>query len=598
MWFGELNTSEADGCVLAHSVKIGTKRVAKGTQLDQPLITSLLKEGHSTVVVARIAADDVAENTAALAIAEAIAGDGLRIDKAHTGRVNIFAAEDGLLCFDRQSVIDLNSIDESLTFATLKENSMVLKGRMVATSKIITYAVQNSVVQQALEVVQAHPLHVSALRSQTGVLIQTRLPTIKESTLDKSYRVTQERLQSRYAQLNAEFRCDHNVESLVRELGNPDVLAANWILIAGASAISDRNDVIPAAIVAAGGTVDRYGIPVDPGNLLLLGRLGHSTVLGLPGCARSPKYNGLDQILDRLACDVPITNDWLNGLSVGGLLDEDLARPQPRRAPALELNKKAAQNTEIETNSKIKNTKVAGNNVAAETLAADNGTVKNTGEWPRPSALLRAGTDKENSVHKDRQLPTVAGLMLAAGSSTRAGAINKLLVEMNGKPMVRVIAESLLQSQVDSVQVVTGHEHERVEVALDGLDIPGHYCPSYMMGMAHSLSLGISRLPACDAVLVCLSDMPHITPALIDFLIESVGLQAAEVIAVPVFQGRRGNPVMVGKAFFDTLLQHDGDTGARFLMKQYPDRVLEIEVSDSSVVTDYDTVEALNELSG
>lgn len=572
MWFGELSTSDADGCILAHSVKLGSKRIAKGTCLDQTLITALLNEGHTTVVVARIAPDDAGENTAALAVAQAISGGGVQVDKAHTGRVNLYASVDGLLCFDRQAIVALNSIDESLTFATLAENTMVLKGRMVATSKIITYAVEAGLVQQAVSIAQARPMRIAPIRPQTAVLIQTRLPTIKESTLDKSLRVTRERLQARYATLKSEFRCEHTVESLMTELRRPEVSAADWILIAGASAISDRNDVIPAAIVGSGGAVQRYGIPVDPGNLLLLGELGGSTVLGLPGCARSPKYNGLDQILDRMACDVAVTADWLNSLSVGGLLDEDLGRPQPRSLKQRRVQ--AAQATEATTTA------------AATTQAAE--VVENM------HGLETAATSKL----APQQTTTVAGLMLAAGSSTRAGSINKLLFDVAGTPMVRVVAQCLLQSKIESVQVVTGHEHSKVEAALAGLEIPFHYCPSYMMGMAHSLRHGISRLPVCDAVLVCLSDMPHVTPELIDYLVESVGSRASEVIAVPVFEGKRGNPVMVGKAFFDTLLQHDGDTGARFLMKQYPDRVVEIEVSDSSVLTDYDTVETLNDLSG
>ena len=558
MWFGELKTADARDCVLAHSIKLGRRRLSKGTVLSKALIDSLLSEGIATVVVAKIEADDVEENLAAMSVAKAISGSGLRVDKAHTGRVNIFASVDGLLCFDRQSVVALNSIDESLTFATLAENTRVLKGRMVATSKIITYAVRSTLVQQAVAIAETSPLTVAPLRPQTAVLIQTRLPTIKESTLDKSRRVTEERLHSRYATVSAEFRCEHTVAALVSELQRPEVSAADWVLIAGASAISDRNDVIPASIVSAGGEVDRYGIPVDPGNLLLLGRLDGSTVLGLPGCARSPKYNGLDQLLDRLACDVPVTNEWLNSLSVGGLLDEDLQRPQPRHLDTAKPNLSIAQ-------------------VQAQV------------QTPAPATAAQSQTTGT---------PQIAGLVLAAGTSSRAGTINKLLVDVSGTPMVKIITSALLESGVDSVHVVTGHQHEQVEAALVGLAVESHYCPSYSMGMAHSLSHGISRLPACDAVLVCLGDMPHVSSQLIDQLLTAVGTQAADVIAVPVYKGRRGNPVVVGKAFFDTLLQHDGDTGARFLMKQYPERVMEIDVADNSVVTDYDTVEALNELSG
>src|SRR5262249_47827061 len=180
---------------------------------------------------------------------------------------------------------------------------------------------------------------------------------------------------------------------------------AELVLVFGASAIADRRDVIPAAIEAAGGAVEHFGMPVDPGNLMLIGELAGRPVLGAPGCARSPKENGFDWILARLLAGLPVSRADITGLGVGGLLMEIVTRPQPREAPR---------------------------------------------EAPPPERRR------------------IAAIVLAAGRSTRMGS-NKLVAELNGKPLVRIAAEQALASRADPVIVVTGHEPERVEKALAGL---------------------------------------------------------------------------------------------------------------------------------
>ena len=276
----------------------------------------------------------------------------------------------------------------------------------------------------------------------------------------------------------------------------------------------------------------RYGLPVDPGNLLLLGELNGRVVLGLPGCARSPKLNGLDLLLDRLACGVEISPLWLNSLAVGGLLTEALDRPQPR-------------------------------------VSSDQ--------------------------HKNLN---IAALVLAAGASRRAGNTNKLLVKDRGVPMVQQVVRSVVNSNVNDVIVVTGHQHEKIESLLTGANVTLAYCAAHAQGMAHSLSHGISRLPPeADAVLVCLADMPGVTAELINTLLDCESEKPLSgILAVPVYDGKRGNPVLVGSAFFDSLLQHTGDSGAKFLMQQYPDRVVEVPVESNAIFIDYDTPQALAKL--
>ena len=535
MWFGELPTADAGGCILAHSVRLNNQRIKKGSLLSDALIRALLSENHSRVTVARLDSGDVAEDQAARQLATAVAGAGVIVGQAHTGRVNLFAANDGLLVFNRDNTVAINSIAEEITLSTLAENTWVLAGAMIATCKIITYAVPGASLEATQRAAEAEKIQVPAVAAHSAVLLQTSLASIKPSVLDKTRMVTSDRLTARGAELIGEHRCEHNIAALTELLNDQVNVNPDWILIAGASAISDRRDVIPAAIEAAGGVVTRFGLPVDPGNLLLLGELNGATVIGLPGCARSPRYNGLDQLLDRMACRVEIDATWLNSLSVGGLLTEMVDRPQPR--------------------------------------------VESTAESSQA---------------------TIAGLVLAAGSSRRAGNTNKLLVPYRGQAMVRSVVGNVCDSTLDQVLVVTGYQRTAVESAVGDTRAQCVYCAAHAKGMAHSLSHGLSRLLDADAVMVFLADMPHVSTQLIDQLVGDVNKQEiklTESIAVPVYSGRRGNPVIIGRAFFDTLLRNTGDTGAKYLMRQYPERVIELPVDEAAVVVDYDTTEALENLS-
>jgi molybdenum cofactor cytidylyltransferase len=117
---------------------------------------------------------------------------------------------------------------------------------------------------------------------------------------------------------------------------------AELVLVFGASAIADRRDVIPSAIENAGGRIEHFGMPVDPGNLMLIGDVGGAPVLGAPGCARSPKENGFDWVLARLLAKLPVRREEIAGMGVGGLLMEIVTRPQPREEATPDAKKNVA----------------------------------------------------------------------------------------------------------------------------------------------------------------------------------------------------------------------------------------------------------------
>jgi molybdenum cofactor cytidylyltransferase len=160
------------------------------------------------------------------------------------------------------------------------------------------------------------------------------LPGIKNGVLDKTVRITEARLARSGSHIAAERRPPHEAGAVAQAI---ESLAGqcDMMVIFGASAMSDRGDVVPAAIDEAGGAVLRIGMPVDPGNLIVVGRLHGKPVLGAPGCARSPKENGFDWVLDRVIAGIEVTDGDIAGMGVGGLLMEIPTRPQPREATRL-----------------------------------------------------------------------------------------------------------------------------------------------------------------------------------------------------------------------------------------------------------------------
>jgi len=254
----------------------------------------------------------------------------------------------------------------------------------------------------------------------------------------------------------------------------------------------------------------------------------------MPGCARSPKLNGFDWVLRRLAAGIPVTRRDIMLMGAGGLLKEFAGRPQPRDEP-----------------------------VAAA-----------------------------------RQAPRIAALVLAAGQSRRMGATNKLLIDIDGAPMVRRVVETVLASRARPVIVVTGHQGDAVRDALDGLDIAFIDNPDYTEGLSASLRHGLGALAKrrnIDGALVCLGDMPEVGAAHLDKLIAAFDPLEGRAICVPTHNGKRGNPVLWASRFFAEIVAVAGDVGARHLIGDYAELACEVELADGGVLVDIDTPEALSE---
>jgi molybdenum cofactor cytidylyltransferase len=530
MKFGPFAPDDALGATAVHTIREGALVLRKGTVIEPSHVAALKQAGIASIVVARLDPGDVSEDDAAAAIALAASGEGVRADKAFTGRCNLFADAAGVLVVDRDRIDDLNRVDEAVTIATLPAYKPVVEGEMIATVKIIPFAVADDVYIRAMQTVEAaKPLvRVAPYTIRKVGVVSTLLPGLSPKVVDKTLKITEERLAPAGARIVAERRVPHDQAALATAIKDVQRAGAELVIVFGASAIADRRDVIPAAIEAVGGTIEHFGMPVDPGNLMLIGQAHGRPVLGAPGCARSPKENGFDWVLMRLLAGLPVTRADITGMGVGGLLMEIVTRPQPREEPVIDKGGR------------------------------------------------------------------FAAVILAAGRSTRMGGPNKLLAQITGRPLARIAAEAALASKARPVVVVTGHQSETIADALRDLPLQFVHNPDFADGLSTSLRTGLAALPDdIDGAVVTLADMPQVDAALIDRLIAAYDAEKGALIAVPVIDGKRGNPVLWSRRFFPELMALSGDVGARHLIAKYPEAVVEVPMTGQGALVDVDTPDAL-----
>jgi molybdenum cofactor cytidylyltransferase len=526
MNFGRLALTQAEGAILAHTTRLPDGMLPKGAILTRQVLARLSAAGHTHITAALLEPDDVPENEAARRLADALAAPGLLPTRPGTGRANISAAQAGLFRASAAGIDAINLLHDGITVATLPDATPVAAGDLLVTAKIIPFAVPGAVLAAAEALARAAPpLRLAPFRPLRAGLVLTELPGLKASVLRGTTEATEKRIRALTGSLLPPLHVPHAEEPLVAALRTLLGQGAELLLIAGASATVDRSDVGPAAIIRAGGTVDHFGMPVDPGNLICLGHIGAVPALVLPGCARSPARNGIDLVLSRLFAGEPTGSTDIARLGVGGLLKDFSPRPTPRVAP------------------------------------------RNTSQ------------------------PRIAALILAAGLSSRMAPRNKLLLpDGAGIAMVARVADAVLATRAHPVIAVIGHQADQVAAALAPRPVRMVSAPDYAAGLSATLRAGLAALPPeAAAVLVCLGDMPLVTPTLLNRLLDAYDPDEGRLIVVPTHHGQRGNPVLWDRTFFAEMSALTGDTGARALLLRHAEQVAELELDSEAVLLDFDT---------
>jgi len=526
--FGPVPPAEAAGAVLAHSLASGGLKLRKGRVLSAADAAAIAAAGLGEVTVARLEPGDLSEDAAAEAVARALVpedgGLGLSRSAAYTGRVNLFAEAAGILRVDAGAVEALNLVDPAITLGTLADYARVQPRQMVATVKVIPYGVGGAAVARAAAAARG-ALRVQGFVPRQVDLILTATPGMKESLIAKGAAVVQARLAALGQEMAAPVTVAHETAAVASAVR---AAAGELVLILGASATSDAADVCPAGVVAAGGRLVRFGMPVDPGNLLFLAEQGGRPVVGLPGCARSPALNGADWVLERLAAGIAVGNAEIAAMGVGGLLKEIPVRPQPR----------------------------AGRPAAPGR--------------PRVAAVVLAAGAARRMRGADKLMEPVAGrpVLRAVAEAAKASRADEVVVVLPPEAVVR--REALAGLEVGIVEAADWAE---------GM------AASLRAGVA-------AVAARADAVVVLLADMPEVGAGEIDRLIAAYDPEEGREICRAVSaEGVPGHPVLFGRRFFETLAGLSGDRGAREVLAEAAEFVTEVPTAGRAALVDLDTPE-------
>ena len=521
MWFGTKNVEEAEDLILAHSIRANGTLIKKGTVITRFHIEMLSLAGKKWITVAQIGRNNFSETIAARLIGEGlIKGTDLTMSAAFTGRVNIFSKSKGIFRVNRNQIDMANTIDPGITIATLNDYSQVGLAQILVTVKIIPYGVKKKSIKSVLKILNSKTLLVIRQVIKTADLILTKLHSTSPKLLKKSENVIRSRLLRLGVLLNSVEYVDHET-SLVSRVIN--ITKSELVLFLGCNATSDINDIGPEALKLSGGFVERFGMPVDPGNLLFLG----STVdlrpfIGLPGCSRSAALNGADWVLERLVCGMKVTSYDIAKMGVGGLLKENPTRPQSRNMKELNHDK----------------------NIEVVILAAGKSTRMN-------------GTDK---------------LLKIKNKITLITRVVKNAIDSNVSNVHVVLghnAENRLKSLAGLP--ITWHLCP---------DYNEGMAASLRFGMRKISS-------SADAVIIALSDMPLVTAKDYSILIENYNTEKGHEICQSVSDsGKRGHPVLFGRRFFESLLALEGDEGGRSIIFRYQDYLKEVPTSGQGAVID------------
>ena len=519
------------GSVLAQTYNLPGKTVSKGTLITKEIV-AYFRTGNVQIILCAVPEEgDIHEDEAAEAISSAIDKNHIYAEKASTGRVNFKSQSLCLVRYERDLIKEVNLVDESIAFSIVEHNQLLAKNDLIATLKIIPFFTQKKYVDQVISILAKNELFKThSLNKKEVSLIQTSFEWQKKSIFKATSNVTRNRLEALDCSLNEEKLICHDYEVLRSEIKSCIESGIDILLLSGASAIIDRSDYIPKAILSEGGEIIQYGLAVDPGNLLLVAKIGKTTIIGMPGCARSPKLNGFDWVLQLLMADIPVVKEELAEMGAGGLLMEIASRPLPR-------------------------------------------------------ALAKSVNKREKKI---------MGVILAAGNSTRMGKDNKLLKNIDGVPLIRNIALEITKSDLDSCSIVLGYQSDKVADVIKDLNINLILNPLWKEGQASSLKAALNSLTSSYSdLLIMLGDLPGIKSGHINRIIEEhlSSENRSSKITIPSFKGETGNPVIWGKSFFHDLSNLEGDVGGRVLFSQHPAAINLIEMDDPSVVTDTDTPE-------
>jgi hypothetical protein len=322
----ERAVSEAEGTILLHNVADagGQRTLKKGILLNDEHLAQLEEIGRDRVEVVVLEADDVHEDQAALALAEAMQTRELYLSRPMGGRVNLRATVDGLLEVDVERLLALNML-AGITLATRRQHTVVGPNQVtdnVGTLKIIPYAVHRRDLDRALTLATVRPGIVEVRALEHGRRVALLL--VGEAAVHEKLRASFEPpTRTRLERLGADLVTVEGVEqgeAAIAEAVERLAGSADLLIIAGQTSVMDEDDITMRALRRAGAETTLSGAPVEPGNLLAMAYLPGTPVMCAPGCAKGLKRNVVDLVLPRLLLGDRLERRDIAALALGGFL--------------------------------------------------------------------------------------------------------------------------------------------------------------------------------------------------------------------------------------------------------------------------------------
>ena len=515
----EKNIQEAFGYLLMHSVFLKDGRIRKGKIIDKDDIAMMESSAIAKVHVGELEDDDISENYASGLIAKAIATNQFAISPTLSGKTNITSTADGLIEIDEGNVTKLNNLSPNIAVSTLNNHDVVYRGDHTVSVKIISFAISSYDLNKIINFLKRNSIvKLKKFKSMRFGVIYTIAKNEKRSLIEKTKKSIMSRISDYNSTIMDERVLPHDYASIKNNVVELLESNINCILLFLSTSITDVNDIVPTVINDLGGEIKSFGMPVDPGNLTLSGKINDIDIIVAAGSARSDSLNGFDWHLNCAHANIEVNQKMVNSLGVGGLLkDIDFAVKRKRVSKTID-------------------------------------------------------TKKSN----------IAAVVLCAGESKRMGNKNKLLLEVAGKSLIKNYIDNISKSNVSEIVIVTGHQSIEIEKELDGYEVKFIHNDRYREGMSTSLNTGINSLSKnINAAIICLPDMPMIGIYEINKLIEYYNPKIGNEICIATYNDQRGNPVLWDKKYFKKLMQITGDKGGRYLLPKFLEQSVEVKLGEA-----------------
>ena len=515
----EKDIQETFGCLLMHSVFLEDGRIRKGKIIDKNDIAMMERSDIEKVQVGELEDDDIGENAASGLIAKAIATNQFSVSPTLSGKTNITSIADGLIEIDEGNVTKLNNLSPNIAVSTLNNHDVVYRGDHTVSVKIISFVISSSDLDKILNFLKKNKIvKLKKFKSMRFGVIYTIAKNEKRSLIEKTKKSIMSRIGNYNSTIMDERVLPHNSASIKNNVVELLENNINCILLFLSTSVTDVNDIVPTVINDLGGKINSFGMPVDPGNLTLSGKINDVDIIVAAGSARSDSLNGFDWHLNCLHANIEVSQEMVNSLGVGGLLkDIDFAVKRKRVSKTID-------------------------------------------------------TKKSN----------IAAVVLCAGESKRMGNRNKLLLKVAGKSLIKNYIDNISKSNVSEIVIVTGYQSIEIERELEGYDVKFIHNEKYREGMSTSLNTGINSLSKnINAAIICLPDMPMIGIYEINKLIEYYNPKIGNEICIATYNDQRGNPVLWDRKYFKKLMQIKGDKGGRYLLPKFLEQSVEVVLGEA-----------------